>query len=257
MSTPRLTLAQIWRRFTYVLWPPAFGFRTLLRPYRQRWRFWTEYQKYSALESADAAPKAKYFMPHMDDATEVTPIEPGYYFQDAWGFEKIFQARPVLHVDVGSHHKFVALLSKVVPTTMVDLRPLPVTLDSLKFKAGTILALPFPDASLPSVSSLCVVEHIGLGRYGDPHDPDGTVKAVTELKRIVQPRGDLYISVPVDDVNRIYFNGHRAFCEPYLEQLFAPFEIVERRYIFGNDFTDQLRAGFGTGCYHLRRPSAT
>ena len=138
---------------------------------------------------------------------------------------------------------------------MVDLRPLPVTMDTLNFKAGSILSLPFADASAPSVSSLCVVEHIGLGRYGDPLDPQGTVKAVAELKRIVQPGGDLYISVPVDDVNRIYFNAHRAFCETYLNELFAPFEICDRKYIFGNEFTDKLKAGFGTGCYHLRRPA--
>ena len=200
-------------------------------------------------------PEPRFLFPCLDDATGTTPVDPSYYFQDAWGFEKIVQAGPDRHVDVGSHHKFVSLLSKVVQTTMVDLRPLPVTLDSLKFEAGSILDLPFADESLPSVSSLCVVEHIGLGRYGDPMDPEGTTKAVAELKRIVQPGGDLYISVPVDDLNRIYFNAHRAFCEPYLEQLFAPFEIVERRYIFGNDFTAQLRPGFGTGCYHLRRPA--
>ena len=156
-------------------------------------------------------PEPRFLFPCLDDATGTTPVDPSYYFQDAWGFEKIVQAGPDRHVDVGSHHKFVSLLSKVVQTTMVDLRPLPVTLDSLKFEAA-------------------------------------------ELKRIVQPGGDLYISVPVDDRNRIYFNAHRAFCEPYLEQLFAPLEIVERRYIFGNDFTTQLRPGFGTGCYHLRRP---
>jgi hypothetical protein len=99
-----------------------------------------------------------------------------------------------------------------------------------------------------------VVEHIGLGRYGDPLDPEGSVKAFLELKRIVQPGGDLYVSVPVDDVNRIYFNAHRAFAEDYLLKLFAPFEVRERRYIYGSEFGAQLKTGFGTGCYHLRAP---
>ena len=199
-------------------------------------------------------PEPSFFYPCLEDATSTTPIDASYYYQDAWAFEKIVQVRPTKHVDVGSHHKFVSLLSKVVDTTMVDLRPLPVPLESLKFEEGSILELPFADASQPSVSSLCVVEHIGLGRYGDPLDPEGTVKAIEELKRIVQPGGHLYISVPIDDVNRIYFNAHRAFCETYLEKLFTPFEIVERRYIFGNDYTNSLRPGFGTGCYHLRCP---
>ncbi len=244
------------KRLRFTLWPPYLGLRNHWRRLRGRWWFWGEYRSYCALAKGSEIPEPRYFNPWLEDATSTTPVDAGYYFQDAWGFEKIFKARPSQHVDIGSHHKFVSLLSKVVPTTMVDLRPLPVTLDSLKFKEGSILELPFEDGSIPSVSSLCVVEHIGLGRYGDPLDPEGTVKAVAELKRIVQPGGDLYLSVPVDDVNRIYFNAHRAFCEPYLVELFAPFEIVERRYIFGNDFTDKLRSGFGTGCYHLRRPEA-
>ena len=28
-----------------------------------------------------------------------------------------------------------------------------------------------------------VIEHIGLGRYGDPLDPDGDIKAINELKK--------------------------------------------------------------------------
>lgn len=160
---------------------------------------------------------------------------------------------PEFHVDVGSHHKFVALLSKVVPVTMVDIRPLSLPLDTLEFRKGSILELPYEDESVPSVSSLCVVEHIGLGRYGDPLDPHGSEKAIQELKRIVQPGGDLYISLPLDDENRVYFNAHRAFREEYLLRLFEPFHIVERRYIYGRNFGDQRKPGFGTGCYQLRR----
>jgi hypothetical protein len=251
-----MNLGNFFRRFYFAIWPPFLGLRNHVHRWKGRWRFWGDYYRYRKMASwvKSEIPEPKFFQPWIDDATTTTPVDPHYYFQDAWAFEKIFKAQPAFHVDIGSHHKFVGLLSKVVKTTMVDLRPLPVMLDSLEFNEGSILALPFQDASVPSVSSLCVVEHIGLGRYGDPLDPEGTVKAVAELKRIVEPGGDLYISVPVDDVNRIYFNAHRAFCEPYLEKLFAPFEIIERRYIFGNDFTDQLRPEFGTGCYHLRRP---
>jgi SAM-dependent methyltransferase len=255
MKAVHSNAAGFWKGLHYVLWPPAFGFRTLLRPYLDRWRFWREYRNYCRLLPGQVVPEAQYFLPCMSDATDITPIEPGYYFQDAWAFEKIAHAHPTLHVDIGSHHKFVALLSKIVPTTMVDLRPLPLKLDSLSFKRGSILALPFESGTIPSVSSLCVIEHIGLGRYGDPLDPVGTEAAAAELKRIVQPGGDLYISVPIDDANRTYFNAHRAFVEPYVLELFSPFEVIERRYIFGQEFTDALRPGFGTGCYHFRRPT--
>lgn len=200
------------------------------------------------------APDPRYLYPCLLDDTGVTQIDSTYFYQDAWAFEKVVAQRPREHVDIGSHHKYVALLSRIVPVTMVDIRPLPVSLPGLAFRKGSVLFLPFADGSLESVSSLCVVEHIGLGRYGDALDPGGTEKALSELKRVVRPGGHLFISAPLDDENRTYFNAHRAFTEPYLLSLFAPFDVVERRYIFGDVFRETLQHGFGTGCYHLRRP---
>jgi SAM-dependent methyltransferase len=247
-------LQRLAHQAAFTFWPPRFGIKEIFRRYRRNWHFYGQYLKYSDLQALENIPQEKYFFPCLYDATDTTPIEAGYYYQDAWAFEKIVKSGVAHHIDVGSHHKLICLLSKIVPTTMVDIRPLPVHMDSLKFVEGSIVSLPYADQSVASLSSLCVVEHIGLGRYGDPFDANGTVKAVEELKRIVKPGGSLYISVPVDDENRIYFNAHRAFSEPYLEKLFAPFNIVERRYIFGNDFEDMIRPGFGTGCYHLLRP---
>jgi hypothetical protein len=53
-------------------------------------------------------------------------------------------------------------------------------LENLFFKEGSILALPFESGSIKSLSSLCVVEHIGLGRYGDEIDPFGSESAIKE-----------------------------------------------------------------------------
>lgn len=217
-------------------------------------RFWRSYQQYKLLLSKAGLRPPLVFLPCLGDDTAETPIEPIYFYQDSWAFEKIVQARPGQHVDVGSQNKFVALLSKVVPVTMVDIRPLSLPLASLRFQAGSILDMPFADGSLESVSSLCVIEHIGLGRYGDPLDVEGTEKALAELKRVTAPGGSLYLSVPLDDINRTYFNAQRAFTEEYLLSLFEPFRVVEQRYIYGNEFSEKRGTGFGTGCYHLERP---
>jgi len=216
-------------------------------------RFWNSYSAYTHLAPSDMQPTLQHLLPCLGEDTAQTEIEPIYFYQDAWAFEKIIQLRPKLHIDVGSHHKFVALLSKVVPVTMVDIRPLSLPMESLTFQQGSILELPYRDGELPSVSSLCVVEHIGLGRYGDPLDPDGTERAIEELKRVVAPDGDLFVSLPLDDENRIYFNAHRAFREEKLLSLFAPFDVLETRYIYGTTFGTTRGSGFGVGCYHLRR----
>lgn len=238
---------------------PAFAVaRELRKLFRQimGWvRFWSRYSGYRRAAPRDRRPETKWMIPCLLDDLSETPVDATYFFQDAWAFQKIFSARPEHHVDVGSHHKFVSLLSQVVPTTMVDIRPLPVELPTLDFQIGSILDLPFSAGSLASVSSICVVEHIGLGRYGDPLDPFGTEKAIEELKRVIAPQGDLYISLPIDDEDRTYFDAHRAFAEPSIIEMIAPFQIIERRYIYGRSFTNDIQTGFGTACYHLRRPS--
>ena len=219
-------------------------------------RFWSSYWRYRKIALKDETPLLpllRNLYPCIGEDTEETHIEPIYFYQDAWAFEKIVYQKPELHVDVGSHHKFVALLSKVLPVTMVDIRPLSLPLDTISFKQGSILKLPFEDESLESISSLCVIEHIGLGRYGDPLDSEGTEKAIAELKRVVKPKGNLYLSLTIDDENKVFFNAHRTFTEESLLFLFNPFEVVEKRYIYGNQYLGNRRDGFGVGLYHLRR----
>lgn len=233
--------------------------RKLLRKWRNAYAawswFWDSYHQYSEMAGLAKHPPLKYLYPCVYDNTATTTIDPIYFYQDAWAFQHIVNNRPKYHVDVGSHHKYVALLSRVLPVTMVDIRPLSLPLEGLNFRKGSILDMPYEDGSVTSVSSLCVIEHIGLGRYGDSLDPDGTEKALSELKRIVAAGGNLYLSIPIHDDNRTYFNAHRAFSEDYLLDLFHPFEVVEKRYIHGNEYAADLKKGFGTGCYWLRRPA--
>lgn len=243
-------MVSYWRRE----YSPRKSLRAVRRTICAWLGFWKSYQNYSDITLPDDRPSLDYLYPCIYDATTRTEIEPTYFYQDAWAFEHIVNVRPPYHVDVGSHHKYVALLSKILPVTMVDIRPLSLPLDSLAFLQGSILFLPYETGTVPSVSSLCVVEHVGLGRYGDPLDPKGTEKALAELKRIVAPGGDLYLSIPLHDENRTYFNAHRVFSEEYLTAVFKPFEILQKRYIFGNKFSSELRSGFGTGCYWLRKP---
>jgi SAM-dependent methyltransferase len=133
---------------------------------------------------------------------------------------------------------------------MVDIRPLALSLNTLNFRKGSILDLPFENDSVESLSSLCVVEHIGLGRYGDPLDPSGSEKAVAELCRVIRPNGHLYISVPIDDRNRVFFNAHRAFEEKYFEQLLFPLEVIEKEYISGESLSREKPIGFSIALYH-------
>ncbi len=117
-------------------------------------------------------------------------------------------------------------------------------------------SMPFADRSIPSLSSICVIEHIGLGRYGDDLDPDGSEKAAAELRRVLAAGGDLYVSVPIDDECRVYFNAHRAFTRSCVLELFADLELVAEQYLYGHEVVPEYAAarGFGTGMFHFRKP---
>jgi hypothetical protein len=149
--------------------------------------------------------------PALRDRTTVTPVDLNYFYQDTWAAGKILASRPTVHVDLGSTALLVGMLSNSTRMISVDVRPLAVALDGLVACAGTGVGLPFRDRSIRSLSSLCVLEHIGLGRYGDQIDPRGAEKAAAELQRVLAPGGDLYLSVPIEKEDRAYFNAHRAF----------------------------------------------
>lgn len=219
-------------------------------------RFYKQYDQYNSMAPNDRKAEKKFLYPCLYDSTSETEIEPTYFYQDSWAFERIYSQRPEKHIDIGSSHKLVSFLSKVTHLTMVDIRPLSLKIDSINFQKGDILNLPFKDGTISSLSSICVIEHIGLGRYGDSIDPLGSEKAIREIDRILSINAQLYISVPIEENNKVYFNAHRAFNEDYLlEELFDGYKVLDTKYIYGNDFGAKKEPGFGTGCYHLQKVS--
>lgn len=214
---------------------------------------WCTYQKLST--NLKFITDTKDLYPRLFDKTATTGIDPVYFYQDTWCARKIFENKPAYHYDVGSKADLVGTISQFVPTTMVDIRPLEVTLTELSFVKGSILSLPFRNNEIPSLSSICVIEHIGLGRYGDPLDQFGSEKSAAELVRVLAPGGSLYVSVPIDSENTVYFNAHRAFTRTYILKLFGSLKMIEEKYIYGNELYgayDPAR-GFGTGLYYFKK----
>lgn len=77
-----------------------------------------------------------------------------------------------------------------------------------------------------AVVSISSYEHDGLGRYGDPLNPNGDLEAMHNLKKIVKPGGLLYLAVPVGR-DKIFFNLHRVYGKFRLPLLLKEWEVVE------------------------------
>lgn len=147
--------------------------------------------------------------PILDEKVSLTPFDAHYFYQELWVFENILKKKPLMHIDIGSSYHMSGYLSKIVKSTFVDLRPIPASLKNLDIKKGDILKLPYKNDSITSLSCLHVAEHIGLGRYGDEIDPEGTKKACTELTRVLAKGGRLFFSLPIGK-DRVCFNAHRV-----------------------------------------------
>lgn len=164
--------------------------------------------------------------PQLHDHTRTTGVENHYFHLNGWAMRRIVSQHQAQHVDIGSQTMFVNLLSAVLPVTFVDYRPLEVKMDGLTNLGGDILNLPFADNSINSLSCLHVAEHIGLGRYGDPLNPNGTRQACAELQRVLAPGGNLYFALPVGRP-RVCFNAHRVHLPKTIVDYFAGLELVE------------------------------
>jgi len=82
-----------------------------------------------------------------------------------------------------------------------------------------------------SVSS---IEHDGLGRYGDPLDPDGDLRAMKEAKQFLKKDGIMFLSIPAG-YDTVFFNVHRVYGEKRLPMLLKGWDKLD---VFGeNPFT--------------------
>lgn len=198
--------------------------------------------------------------PCLGDWSTHTPFDAHYFYQGAWLARQLSAAKPIQHIDIGSSVLAMSVLSAWTDTVFVDYRPLKASLSGLSSVAGNILQLPFADDSISSLSCLHVIEHIGLGRYGDPIDPQGSIKAALELQRIVRPGGRLFLSLPIGR-ERICFNAHRVHAPDSVVKMFGQLRLVDFSYV---DDAGRLRESqqtssandlqYGCGLFQFEKP---
>lgn len=185
---------------------------------------------YSALntrESMCVKDNYKYYI--YDDKFNSAGEIGSYFWQDLWAAKKIAENRPKMHYDIGSRiDGFIAhLLTANVKVTLLDIRPLDVHIDGVNFICADATELSsIEDDSIESISALCSLEHFGLGRYGDPIDPEACYKCFNAIQRKVKTGGYIYISLPIG-LEHLEFNAQRVFYAQTIINEFDKCELVE------------------------------
>jgi Caenorhabditis protein of unknown function, DUF268 len=220
--------------------------------------FFSELHQYKRMDGAEDISMSDLY-PILDERTSTTEFDTHYFYQDIWAFRKILESGAEAHVDVGSKVDYIGFLSAITQVTFIDIRPLITDLPNLESKSGSILEMPYSDGSVSSLSCLHVAEHIGLGRYGDPLDPQGTVKACWELQRVLAPGGSLYFGLPVGKP-RICFNAHRIHSPDMILEYFKgltleEFSFVDDRghFVQAVNPEESRNEKYGCGLFHFKK----
>jgi len=199
---------------------------------------------------------------YLNDKTSTTPFDAHYLYHTTWAARQLRFINPKEHVDISSSLYFVGLASAIVPITHYDYRPPEFEIDGVTCKAGDLMALPFADDSVESLSCMHVIEHIGLGRYGDPLDPCGDQKAAAELQRVLEPGGHFLFVTPVGRP-RVCFNAHRIYSFEMVANLFPDLKLEEWALVKDDPSAglvpkptpDVIDAqSYGCGCFRFSKP---
>lgn len=169
--------------------------------------------------------------PQIFDKTFATEFDRHYVYHTSWAARKVRAYAPKKHIDISSSLYFSGIVSAFVPVDFYDYRPAELALSNLASKQADLMQLPFESESVDSLSCMHVVEHIGLGRYGDPIDPEGDIKACAELERVLAPGGQLLFVVPIGGKALIEFNAHRIYTYALVQSLFPTLTLTEFSYV--------------------------
>lgn len=186
-----------------------------------------------------------------------------YFLQDLWAAQHVHRFAQEKHIDIGSSIQgFVAHVASFMPIEYVDIRPLESHVPNLTCRQGSVLALPYPDNSVHSLSCLHVIEHIGLGRYGDSINPDGWRQGLIEIQRVLAPGGQLLLGTPCG-TPCVQFNAHRVFDPRHIihalnELKLEEFSLIEddhaRKWIPNCSPSQSQNLSFGCGLFRFTKP---
>ena len=152
-------------------------------------------------------------MPCLHDwYSEAGSTQNEYFTQDLMVARMIHKENPFKHVDIGSRvDGFVAHVASYREIEVFDIRPVTTKIPGVIFKKADFMSsVSGYESYCDSLSCLHAIEHFGLCRYGDPIDPMGYERGLSNMSLLLKPGGTLYLATPIG-VERIEFNANRIF----------------------------------------------
>ena len=134
----------------------------------------------------------------------------------------------VLDVGICTSRLSVALASRGFRVVGIDFQAYPYRHPSLWAVRADAMCLPFSSGCFGCVLAISVLEHIGIGHYGDPKDGHGDREAVREIRRVLRPGGRALLTVPFGLAQTDAFQ--RVYDPLRLHELLAPLTLERIEY---------------------------
>jgi hypothetical protein len=242
-------------------WLTAFGFDplTFVRAVRGFPLVFGDYRQFRQQQRLhDDSTRCRFSHPCLSDRYEQSGTASGHYFhQDLLVARRIFENKPERHIDIGSRvDGLVAHVAAFRDIEVWDFRLQHARVPNVRFGCVDLMKPAcVPVGVCDSLSCLHVIEHLGLGRYGDPVKLDGHRLGIEALGRILKTGGTLYLSVPIGP-ERLEFNAHRVFAVANI--LSAMIGFVPKSFSYVDDdgalhervSLDADRVRENMGCYY-------
>jgi SAM-dependent methyltransferase len=137
-------------------------------------------------------------------------------------------------LDFGSGNGMMALGAAFAGNSVVavDLEPeqYPFHPHRVEYVQGDFNVLDNEPHSFDQILNCSSIEHVGLaGRYGSADDPDGDLRAMEKMSRIVKPDGDMVLTLPVG-LDAVHRPVHRIYGKQRLPRLLEHWDVREEAY---------------------------
>ena len=216
----------------------------------------------------DKGGRIDFKYPIWSDLSETAGTNKGHYFhQDLLVANLIQKSNPIRHIDIGSRvDGFVAHVASFREIDVLDIRPLEQSIhENIKFSMLDLMSDISEKEITDSLSCLHAIEHFGLGRYGDPLNPNGHLIGFNNIIKLLKKNGTLYISFPItSSETKVYFNAHRVFNYQEIlswsgseKLILQRFDVVDDKgdLFLNQDINDLvLKINYGCGIYTFLKP---
>ena len=180
-----------------------------------------DYRKFSRLYRGRIELKPCLF----DNVSQDNQVLNEYFWQDLYVAQQIFQKAPKRHVDIGSRlDGFVGHIAAFRQLEVIDIRANNTVIPNVTYRQLDITKIDLNKTpcdltglQCDSLSCLHVIEHFGLGRYGDEISLDGLQSGLRSLSQLLLKDGILYLSTPIGK-EKVEFNAN---------WIFSPYSVIE------------------------------